>query len=98
MNWNIGPVTIWSTHVNVGMCWDGTKAWRNWGPDCSITAVPVYGAAVTWCGVYNNNNWHTEPGLNGYTYPFQVPWQHRSIYMRYDVYGNGTVSSPWGGG
>ncbi len=98
LNWNILFVTVWSTHVNVGMCWNGSTAWRNWGPDCSITALPVYGTDISWCGVYQNGQWETNPGLNGDVYGVGVPTFKRYIWERYQVFGNGALGNLWGGG
>ena len=97
-NWDITFVTVWSGHVDVGMCWNGSVAWYDWGPNCSITALPVYGSDISWCGVYNNGSWETNPGFNGDTYGYTNPLFKRYIWGRFQVFGNGSLGSVWGGG
>lgn len=92
LGWNAGTV-----HVDVGMYLTGYTATRSWGPNCYFQwATGLFDGGFTWCGVYNNGNWYTEPGANYWVniYPFVGPPVNH--YMRYCVYGNGASCSPWG--
>jgi hypothetical protein len=93
----LAGISIMTMRVRVGMCWNGSTAWRNWGPDCYFPSFPLYATTITWCGVYNNNHLTTEPGMNGTVAPMALPfWIIGYPWMRYQVYATGGSSSPWG--
>jgi hypothetical protein len=92
--WNAGAI-----HVDVGMVITGSIATTagGWGPNCYFTwYTGLYIGGTTWCGVWNNGNWFTEPGTNYWVniYPYVAPPVYH--YMRYCVEGQGVSCSPWG--
>jgi hypothetical protein len=94
-SWNAGSI-----HVDVGMTITGSIATTSggWGPNCYFhwNAPAIFGGGITWCGVWNNGNWYTEPGTNYYVWVWPNTWFTRSGYMRYCVEGQGVSCSPWG--
>jgi hypothetical protein len=94
----LGPITAMTRRVRVSMCYNGSTAWVNWGPDCYFTAIPVYGTDITWCGVWHSGYWETNPGLNGDYFMWTMPWWKLHYpWMRYRVFGDGSSSDVWGG-
>ena len=99
LTFSAGPIPAFTLRVNVGMCWDGTKAWTDWGPTCYVyEPLPLYVTSLTWCGVYHSGQWETNPGGNWSFAPSVAPWWNIAYpWMRYRVYGDGTSSGVWGG-
>ena len=94
--YSVGGTWVATAHVNVGMCFNGSAAWKVWGADCPIDTTPVMGSTLTWCDVWQNGSWHTEPGANFNLWYYWSPWWVTSHYLRVSVYGNGYVSGAWG--
>jgi hypothetical protein len=93
----IGPIVFWNANVHARMCWNGSAAWVDY-MECGLSALLPYGTDITWCGVYHNGLWETNPGLDGDLYVWSTPWNKNAHpWMRYRVFGNGTDSMPWGG-
>jgi hypothetical protein len=97
----VGFLTYATVHVDVGMCSDGKKAWVTWGPNCYATGISwPYRIEQTWCGVWNNNNWQTQPGMN-FKIIGSVPAVGdvviRTGWMRFSVYGDGAALPTTGG-
>lgn len=91
-------IPVMTMRVRVNMCWNGSTAWADWGPNCYFPSFPLWGTRITWCGVYHNGYWEKNPGMNGEIFPIVTPfWTVAYPWMRYRVYGNGSSSSPWGG-
>src|SRR5260370_15414215 len=91
--WNAGSI-----HVDVGMVITGYSATANWGPNCYFqwNLPAIFGGGITWCGVWNNGNWYTEPGTKYYVFVWPNVWATRTGYMRYCVEGHGVSCYPWG--
>ena len=89
-----------SINVDVGMVITGSIATTagGWGPSCYFhwNLPAIFGGGISWCGVWNNGNWYTEPGTNYYVWVWPNTWFTRSGYMRYCVEGQGVSCSPWG--
>ena len=89
-----------SIHVDVGMVITGSIATRSggWGPNCYFrwNLPAIFGGGISWCGVWNDGNYYTEPGANYYVWVWPNTWATRSGYMRYAVYGSGASTAPWG--
>ncbi len=94
--WNAGSI-----HVDVGMVITGELATKvgGWGPDCYFhwNLPAIFGGGITWCGVWNDGHWYTEPGANYYVWVWPNTWSTRTGYMRYCVEGQGVSCTPWGG-
>jgi hypothetical protein len=101
-NFMLGPVTIATWHVNVGIKWTSFAQYKvMWGPDCYLTTLPLYYGGYDgggWCGVYWDG-WPVavQPGSNFYIAPLMVPFYKRWFWMRFWAYADGTSSTPWGG-
>ncbi len=98
----VGDIPILVAHVNVGYCWDYHKASGGavygppqWGPRCYVS-TSVYTVDKDWCGIWNNNHWHTEPGRDFSASPWLSPWIRLYCYVRYVVRGDGASSAMWG--
>lgn len=94
---SVGSTT--SVDVNVGLCWNGSTIWRQWGPDCKVRTSPVLFGGTDqggWCGVYNNGGTYVEPGANFWISAFSAPSWKRWGYMRYHVNRFGQVTKLWG--
>jgi hypothetical protein len=87
----VGPLRIGSAHMNLSICWDGTRAWRNWGPDCAMSAGPLW-TGTAWCGVLTNQGDLQPAAIFGLT-AFAVPAWERSAYLRFHVRGDGSSTA-----
>jgi hypothetical protein len=87
----VGPLQIGTAHLNVSICWDGTRAWKNWGPDCAMSAGPFW-TSTAWCGVLNNQG-GLQPAANFGLAAFAVPAWERSGYLRFQVRGDGSSTA-----
>lgn len=58
-------IWLFTNHVNVGMCFNGSVAWKIWGVDCYADfAIPGYSYSYSWCGMYQNNTGAAQAGNN----------------------------------
>lgn len=97
MTFYIGPAAFGTIHVDVGMLITGSTATANWGPNCYFQwNTGLFDGGITWCGVWNNGAWYTEPGANYWVNIYPFTSQPRNHYMRYCVYGNGASCYRWG--
>ena len=100
MTFYIGQYNAGTIHVDVGMVITGSIATTRggWGPSCYFqwNLPAIFGGGITWCGVWNDGNWYTEPGTNYYVWVWPNTWFTRSGYMRYCVEGQGVSCRPWG--
>lgn len=87
---------VMTDHVNVGLCFNGSTVWRNWGADCYFSGSPLLYGATDWCGVYNSGGSFAEPGDNFSITAYPTPWWHRYGYFRYRVNAYGQVTAIWG--
>src|ERR1700736_4601789 len=81
MDLKVGPVRIGTVHLNVGMCWNGSKAWGNWGPDCYVSyVVPLWGSDNNWCGIWHNGWYEADAGMNFALWAYSAPWGKHNGY------------------
>ena len=84
-------------HVNVGMCFNGYVAYKNWENCYTSVYIDLFGAdQPSWCGVWNNNTYSTQPGDNFDWFLWGAPWVKYYGYLRKPVYGNGTSGATFG--
>jgi hypothetical protein len=96
----VGPWDAGSIHVDVGMVITGSIATKvgGWGAKCYFhwNLPSIFGGGFTWCGVWNNGHWYTEPGADYFVFVYPNTWAPRTGYMRYCVEGQGVWCNPWG--
>ncbi|HXN03767.1 MAG TPA: hypothetical protein VN895_02920 [Candidatus Acidoferrum sp.] len=100
--WSMGTV-----HANVGLCYDGSTVWRNWGVDCPSEPTFGYWINTSWCGTfYDNPYWgngrQTIQAGQNFSYGACITWNGNwgcyrwNGYMRYQVNDYGSDTGVWG--
>jgi hypothetical protein len=73
-------------HLNGGFCSNGTTVTRDWGPDCYVTTLAVWGSGTDWCGNYRpQGSGSLQMGHNFHIFPYPAPWWNKYGYSRTQV-------------
>jgi hypothetical protein len=91
-----GPIESATAHMNVGVCWNGRRAWKTWGVDAAVTTIPLLLSETTWSGAWTGSDGWLHVGINYWIAPFNAPWWHRYGYARFDISPNGVANAVWG--
>ena len=83
-------------HLNGGFCSNGSTVTRDWGPDCYVTELAVWGNDSNWCGNYRpSGSGDLQMGHNFDVWPYPAPWWKKYGYSRVEVYPDFGYSA-WG--
>jgi hypothetical protein len=83
-------------HLNGGFCTSGSWVTRDWGPNCYVTTLVVWGWDTNWCGTYRPyGSGSLQMGHNFDVWPYPAPWWKKYGYSRLEVHPDFSYST-WG--
>ncbi len=80
--------------VSVGICWDGQRVTKQWGPDCPPQGGPALIVRIQGCQAVTEPDGSMIVSIQGNATPITAPWATFSRGLGWHIAPGGTLTSP----